>query len=63
MILMKPLIEIIYLSGDRNLTDIPLDLAQDVTRNIIQNRRQKDRIVKFSDGDRVYIALNQKSAL
>ncbi|MEM8967711.1 MAG: conjugative transposon protein TraM [Bacteroidota bacterium] len=49
----------LYLSGDRSLTDIPIDIAQDVTRNIIRNRRQKDRIVKFSDGDRVYIALNQ----
>ncbi|MEM6844252.1 MAG: conjugative transposon protein TraM [Bacteroidota bacterium] len=49
----------LYLSGDRSLTDIPVGIAQDVTRNIIRNRRQKDRIVKFSDGDRVYIALNQ----
>lgn len=46
----------LYRSGNRSAADIPLDLAQDLTRALIQQERRKARVIKINDGYPLYIA-------
>ena len=46
----------LYRTGSRSAADLPLDLAQDLTRALIQQERRKARVIKINDGYPLYIA-------
>ncbi len=48
-----------YRSSNRTVADLPYEIAQDVTRSIVRNKKRKERAITLNNGDPVYIALNQ----
>ncbi|WKN46480.1 conjugative transposon protein TraM [Tunicatimonas pelagia] len=48
-----------YRSSNRGVADIPYDIARDVARAIVINKRRRQREVRLSDGDPVFLAKNQ----
>ncbi|MGK7393315.1 MAG: conjugative transposon protein TraM [Candidatus Cyclobacteriaceae bacterium M3_2C_046] len=45
----------IYRSGYRTAADLPLELAQDVARSLLQQKKRKSMIVRINDGYPVYL--------
>ncbi len=45
-----------YSSAGRGIADLPYEVVQDVSRAILQRKRQKQRTIKLPDGYPIYIA-------
>ena len=45
-----------YRSSNRGVGDLPYDIARDVTRAIVSNKRRKQQEIKLNDGDPVFLA-------
>ena len=46
----------IYRSGFRTAADLPLEIAQDLARSLLQEKRRKARVIRINDGYPVYIS-------
>jgi hypothetical protein len=47
----------VYQQGSGSAMDIPYEIIQDLTRNIIRNKRRKQAIIRINDGYPVFITL------
>lgn len=47
-----------YQTGSGTAMDLPYEILQDVTQNILRNKRRKQSILRINDGYPVYITLN-----
>ena len=45
-----------YRSSARGITDLPLDIARDVTQAIVNSKRRRQGEVRLNDGDPVFLA-------
>lgn len=49
----------IYQTGGNSAMDLPYEILQDVSRNIIRNKRRKQSTIRINDGYLVYITLTK----
>lgn len=48
----------LYQTGSGSAMDLPYQILQDVSRNIIRNKQRKQSLIRINDGYLVYITLN-----
>ncbi len=50
----------VYQTGSGTAMDLPFEILQDVSRNIIRNKQRKQSIIRINDGYLIYITLNNQ---